>query len=423
LGLPSPTTVDPLFKRGMRETVNLLQDPIDSLGNPIGWKLGDQPEKTLDILLIIGSDSSDRLDEVESSLPEFLAEAGFYDVYKDRGRGLFDSQEHFGFRDDISQPAVRGRLSPRADHVLARRYLAPEDPRHEAYARPGQPLIWPGQFVFGYPTQIEGQPNVPGPIATPPAEWMLNGSYLVFRRLRQDVAKFRNFSAKWASTISQQTGELMTQERLEGLMVGRWKDGTPLMQNPDGPDCSIARDPQRVNFFSYKTAEPDAVVLEDGMQRTVQGTPGDLLGTRCPHFAHVRKVNNRGATDLGELSRFLILRRAIPYGPDFVGPEHDSVDRGLLFLAYMRSIRDQFLVLSQTWMNSATAPEENGHDLLVGQNRNGRVATLNLPSGEVQITTDSSEQWVLPTGGAYLFVPSISVLKNLSSQSAEELDT
>jgi len=77
--------------------------------------------------------------------------------------------EHFGFRDGISQPGVRGRLSARPDHGLTRRYLDPSDPRAATFARPGQPLLWPGQFVFGYATELKDDPVTPGPIAKPPA--------------------------------------------------------------------------------------------------------------------------------------------------------------------------------------------------------------------------------------------------------------
>jgi hypothetical protein len=64
-------------------------------------------------------------------------------------------------------------------------------------------------------------------------------------------------------------------------------------------------------------------------------------------------------------------------------------------------------------MNSATAPEEHGHDLLVGQQRAGRTATRFVEGHEVVITAGPDETWVHPTGGGYFFTPAVSVLESL----------
>ena len=46
----------------------------------------------------------------------------------------------------------------------------------------------------------------------------------------------------------------------------------------------------------------------------------------------------------------------------------DKGDRGLLFICYQTSIKDQFEVLNTDWMNRRNGPEgDAGHDLLVGQ--------------------------------------------------------
>lgn len=412
LQLPTAGINDPYFKGGMAAAVNTLQDPVDAHGAPIGWKLGATASTTPDLLLIIGSDDGANLEQAVEQLRQSLTGSGFRLIYDEAGAALPGAKEHFGFRDDISQPGVRGRLSARPDHVLTRRYLAPEDPRFEAFARPGQPLIWPGQFVFGYPQQAEGSSG-PGALAVPHEPWMRNGSFLVLRRLRQEVAAFREFATRAAAAVSTSLGRTVTPEELQAWLVGRWPDGTPLARCPFGPDAATASDTQRVNFFSYQADEPDAVVIEEGTRRTIPGARADQLGTSCPHFAHVRKVNVRGATDLGELTRFLILRRGIPYGPEWVPGEAEDVDRGLLFMAYMQSIRQQFVTLTQTWMNSAGAPEGFGHDLLVGQSRTGRRAERTIDGINVPIESPPQERWVVPTGGGFFFTPAVSVLSQL----------
>jgi deferrochelatase/peroxidase EfeB len=78
----------------------------------------------------------------------------------------------------------------------------------------------------------------------------------------------------------------------------------------------------------------------------------------------LRKVNPRDLpTDKGgpdETRSFQMLRRGIPFGPayDHTTPNNpvNASSRGLLFLAYQRSISTQFVTLNKNWMNSAVAP-------------------------------------------------------------------
>lgn len=143
----------------------------------------------------------------------------------------------------------------------------------------------------------------------------------------------------------------------------------------------------------------------------------DLDATKCPAFAHIRKVNPRDlATDQGdEVSTlsFQMLRRGITWGTPYSEEEpHDAGDRGLLFMSYQVSIVDQFEELTQRWMNQTGAPEGlAGHDLLVGQAGDGpRTATI----GPTPFTVPAAERWVTPTGGGYFFTPSTSALRRFA---------
>ena len=102
--------------------------------------------------------------------------------------------EHFGYADGVSQPGVRGTtpdgtiLTPSADR----------DDRPDQGA-PGQDLLWPGEFVFGYPGQ-DAQTALPpgeepdfakqGDVVAPPVPFMDRGAFMVFRRLQQQVPEF-----------------------------------------------------------------------------------------------------------------------------------------------------------------------------------------------------------------------------------------
>ena len=79
----------------------------------------------------------------------------------------YDEEGHkpFGFRDGISQPAIR---DPAAG------------PHRRGHTHTE---IWPGEFVLGYRDQC-------GPVPVPPP-LLRNGSYTVVRQLEQDVEGFR----------------------------------------------------------------------------------------------------------------------------------------------------------------------------------------------------------------------------------------
>jgi deferrochelatase/peroxidase EfeB len=157
-----------------------------------------------------------------------------------------------------------------------------------------------------------------------------------------------------------------------------------------------------------------------GQIRQVPAQPDDALAQRCPHFAHTRKVNPRDLlTDQGSAGHtltFQMLRRGLPYGPPIRGQAADNVDRGLLFLAYQASFKNQFNVLNTLWVNNVSAPEvtDEGHDLLISQNSGmDRVATLRDPAGAVTATLRAQDRWVIPTGGGFFFAPSVSFLRSL----------
>jgi hypothetical protein len=107
------------------------------------------------------------------------------DVRADAG-----GHEHFGFDDGVSQPGIRGRASDASDDNVADRCIDPSStPEHWLFGRPGQNLVWPGEFILGYPASSP-DPLLPGPIAGATPAWANDGSFLVFRRLAQNVGLF-----------------------------------------------------------------------------------------------------------------------------------------------------------------------------------------------------------------------------------------
>jgi Dyp-type peroxidase family len=449
---------DTSFTNGLYAPVSQgLGDPTDPghEGHVSNWCLGGSPDTVPHVLVIVAADDDawvrSRVRELKAALLQIAGPegTGVSIVYDEGGSVLTDGpggvgHEHFGFRDGISTLAARGRLSDLPRHYLSRRYIDPTDlDSAKAFAKPGQPLVWPGQFVFGYPEHsLDQDPWVPGETATGGHPWMADGSFLVLRRLRQDVAAFQRAMRAEAATIAARPGwEEMTAEHLAALLVGRWPNGTALTVDPQHPDPAPMDHRLRVNHFGFAGVAPEVRVSSDPFIETEEGvalppelktvpkTPADPRGNRCPTFAHVRKVNPRDlATDQGSPRHTLraqVLRRGITFGPSYPStPEEQATDdgqRGLLFVAYQTSIRRQFEFLTRTWMNNPFAPDQAaghqaGHDLLVGQDqRDPRTATLTAPD-RTSVPIELDGDWVIPTGGGYFFSPSVTALREMAAK-------
>lgn len=420
LGMPVDSVKDGFFQSPMGALAGSLGDPVVA-GKPSGYRLGTDWDDTPDLLLLVGGESQTAVAQAGDALIVAAKAAGLELCYHESGAKLPGDVEHFGFRDGISQPGVRGRLSAKADDFLTPRLLVPDDANFGRFSKPGQQLVWPGQFVFGYATQLPHDPFSLGPKSTGGAAWMENGSFLVFRRLGQDVPRFQAFASELASSLTRITGRNVNAEYAAALVVGRWPDGTPLLADGTGPNPTISGDDMLVNFFSY-AGGPDRLNIRDGgALRTVSSAPADPKGLSCPMFAHIRKVNPRGLpTDQDTIPdqtlTMQMLRRGIPFGPKYTGNNAGDC-RGLFFLAYMTSIQRQFARLNRVWMNNSGAPEmhDEGFDMLVGQAAKGdRFLTMRDAQGNEILRLPSADNWVLPTGGAFLFAPSISFFRNLA---------
>jgi Dyp-type peroxidase family len=413
LGLQSLRAIDPSFNTGMIPSVTgdstraTLADGKPNPAAPRNWVVGG-PNRPLDLLLIFAAD--DTIEDRAKPLIDEISSFGLQCFYRDKGELLKDDVEHFGFQDGISQPGVSGTVTINGSkRFVTTRYGVPADHDVE-FGKPAQPLQDPTQFLFD---------------DSDPA--LANGAFLVFRRLRQDVAAFQNDSDELAAKLAESIEPGLTGAELRARIVGRWPSGQPLMRPTPPPHETEAA--LALNYFDF-ARNTSALVLTTGEQ--ISGATGDpqaQAGGRCPVWAHIRKVNprdmqtNHGGAD--ETRGFQMLRRGIPFGPayDFDNPANpvNRKERGLLFLAYQTSIKNQFDILNNDWMNKEKNPAAFGFDLLVGQTR--------LPTGEHgpkdadffsaatgQTSRFSvSDQWVTPTGGAYLFAPSIAWTRKLAT--------
>jgi len=421
------------FANGLHVSSPSLGDSTNPAaeGNPKQWKVGG-PQNVADLVVIIAADDPSDLDAITSDIKDSMYSASgaisspFNAVFEQRCavRPDLHGHEHFGFKDGISQPAPRGRLRSAVDAFLSPRVIDPSDPRSTAFGEPGQPLVWPGQFVLGYQLQNSHNALDPLPAVVPTPAWAKNGSYVVVRRLKQDVPAF------WKS-VSQLAGDprlgRLGVERLGALLVGRWKSGAPIMRTPTADNLDLAADDYANNNFGFKNAATPAPIVP-GMNYNgdhFAPSPGDLLGFVCPHAAHIRKANPRDLpTDTGgqndTLTR-LILRRGIPFGSPVSDPlaptqEELAIERGLMFVSYQTSIKNQFEFLLNHWANVADQPQSGGMDPLLGQRfdssgTNRRVIGIPAADGSLQ-QVEIDATWITATGGGYFFSPSIRAMRN-----------
>ena len=426
-GIDAPSRFDRSFQLGLAARSLSLGDPRTpgTPGHKDGWIFG-RPGQSLDLLVLLGSDDQDTLTALADDVVQVCQAHGGGILYRECGMRLEDDKEHFGFRDGISQPGLRGIVQPDGVPLTARNLPPSTADQEPELASPGEVLIWPGEVMFGYPRQ---DPNhFRRPLETPEADdpFLRNGSYLVFRRLRQDVACFDAATSVMARDLRMHSEFADTDDQwLRANLVGRWPSGAPLQAFPNGDPGDPPGSLSAFNHFLFQN-DTAPVTLASG--EPVRGTRGDPPGTVCPLPAHIRKVNPRDSgTNLGgatHTQQTRILRRGIPYGPPVLDrTRDDGADRGLLFVSFQRSIREQFEKLTQDWMNSVLKPEaDRGHDVLVGQApaepAGLRAVLTRAPAGPFrQIATTAS--WILPTGGGYFFCPSVRALLFFAEAGAE----
>jgi len=450
------TFTDNSFKAGLAARATDLNDPVDKDGKPLNWVVGGADDK-IDVIFIVASDDpSDMRAEVSRILGSV---EGAKLKFIEEGVSLPNGSEHFGNKDGVSQPGVRGRLSDAEDDFLTLR----QNPDNRGQGKPGQDVLWPGEFVFGYEGQnpdADNLENSKGEIASAGPNWAKDGSYLVFRRLRQDVQKFHQFLKDTAEHLD------TNPDKVSAKLIGRWASGAPTVRTPDEDNPAMGANDCANNNFEFNDGGPSTPDTPnakdcndpfpaDQFPRNDAFSPStEATGIRCPFAAHTRKAYPRNDKTPGgggpgplEIDRSEVttqthrmLRRGIPYGaasdstPDNPQADECFVDRGLHFLSYQTSIEDQFEFVTQNWVNNPnfsntaaaghSCPGQEpfvGHDPIIGQSSGAdgdrtRQFTIRLTDDHNQTQCqklNAPEEWVFPTGGGYFFAPSISALEDV----------
>jgi Dyp-type peroxidase family len=366
--------------------------------SPANWVWGGPNTRPVDLVLLIFAVDNQELEDAYNGYAQTFAAGGLSEILRLDTIDLGD-KEQFGFHDGISQPVLEG--SPRTDApmntIKAGEILLGHLNEYGLYT--DRPMVEaasdPGGFL---PRDSQGLGA---------ADFGRNGSYLVFRQLRQNVRGFWQFLDR-VTRNPDGSSNAAARLRLAAQMVGRWPSGAPLVQAPAQDDPRLAQ----ANDFAYFHTDP--------------------YGLNCPLGAHVRRSNPRDSLDpapgteqsiaVDKLHR--ILRRGREYGAPALDPaealrteQPGAVDqeRGLHFICLNANILRQFEFIQHTWLNN---PHFNGlyddADPLVGA-RSPAGGTFTVQATPVRTRLRGLSRFVSVVGGAYFFMPSISAIRYLAS--------
>jgi deferrochelatase/peroxidase EfeB len=363
---------DAVFKSG--PDARVLGDVPNSRSNPAHWWEGQFNTTDVHCIVHIYVGSGEAAQDGTTMVRNLARKCGLTELMPRRDGTLLEAHSlgggklHFGYTDGISHPEICW---------------------NDALTTPAQVNF--RMFLLGY--SIPECPSAPSD--GPAAHLVRDSTYGAFRWLYQDVAAFNLFLCTQAPKLFPNLATADAEELLAAKMMGRWRDGTPLVLSPDHPDSRLSRS----NDFGYATQDPN--------------------GHRCPFSAHIRVVNPRD-TPLDPIVEGvpLILRRGMPYGPPLQGCEDDGVDRGILGIFLCTDLRRQFYTLTD-WVNQndfspVYDSNRRTQDALVGNRAvPGASAEFRIPGKDGGATVRSLPDFVHAKGTAFLLYPGKATLTAL----------
>lgn len=292
LGITVGVPGDGSFTRGMKDpaTRTDLHDPPVST-----WEAHYRGD--IHAVILIGDAADGGMSATRNAVLDLITGTVTV-VGEETGLGQHNSSgdgiEHFGYVDGRSQPL----------------FLTPDiaDEAGEAAGTGGDPanLDWDPAFPLS---------RVLVPDTAAPEPDVDFGSYFVFRKLEQNVRRFKQAEEDLAEHLGLIGDD---RERAGAMLVGRFEDGTPLTVQP------AAGEPVPVtNNFNYDD---------------------DTHGLKCPFHGHIRKANPRGSGGFeppAQERNHIMARRGQTYGQRSDDPDADVPPTarptggvGLLFMAY-----------------------------------------------------------------------------------------
>lgn len=429
------------FSMGMRERHDILGDNGSSA--PEKWDpVWNKENERVDIWLSINGQNKNAIEERYAQIQNVLADSnggviqltghrgddGANDLPYQDAAALRDSEgnptpkEHFGYTDGISNPFFEGTLTDPA-YVLG----AGKPTRKSPDSPSGWEPLETGEFILGHRDEAKELPEAPMP---PPLSY--NGSYLVYRKLHENVGSFNRYIEEQGKNLPDGA------EQAAAKFAGRWKNGAPITTFPTKKDAD--------QFIKkVKKAKKELVEAEGKIKRALArykyvklvsefvgfNYNDDLAGSRCPVGAHARRANPRGALEFGVKGAFdtpgaltnrrRLLRRGLPYGKSDENSGDDG-NHGIIFMTVGASIRRQFEFVQQQWINYGNDFKiANEKDPLIGNHEadHGRwsghmVFPAEPGSGKAPHFCSGIPRFVEVRGGGYFFLPSLTALRMIA---------
>lgn len=360
------------------------------------WEFGGPETAPVHAMLIVQSRSARHLRDYEKVLDDLIAASrgAVSIIATEYGYRREEAKEHFGFHDGLSQPNIAGVGIQKAD---------------------GQLTTETGEFILGYLNAYGLYPTSPIVVAAEDRHDILpkfpegalpgykdfgkHGTYVVYKKLEQDVAGF------WQSVQKATGGDQSEMLKVSSKYLGRWPSGTPVTLSPDIDPVQYSNE----NDFQFMSLDPE--------------------GLRCPVGSHIRRANPRDSRvndtpeqSLYTSSRHRVLRRAMLYGDPLIAAEDtewprapinvqdDGVPRGLQFVVLNADIQRQYEFVQQTWFNFATFNAEfDTKDPFVSTNNGTGYMTLQAEPYRQRIP--HMPRFVQTRAAAYMFMPSMSALR------------
>lgn len=402
-------TFPPEFREGMATESRMWLLGDTGTSAPSNWELGGPMNPPIHAMLMLFAQTQADLDKWCAEEREALQAMRGVIEHKEiaqYGARPEHGGEPFGFFDGVAQPIIRGIKGKG---------------------------VSTGEFILGYLNEYGFYPVSPVVPAADDPEHILpksanpyhksagyrdlgfNGSYVIYRKMEQDVAAFWHFLRDESIRV-QGTADPRFMVWLAAKMVGRWPSGAPLVLAPDADNAKL-----RTDDYFYAGTDPE--------------------GLACPFGSHIRRTNPRdqigrtGPTESLHMSkRHRILRRGKPYGPPLFDPiiltrtdqpealralldlQDDGQARGVHFFCANANIKSQFEFVQQAWVNNPTFDGLIGNrDPLVGNN--DPVAApggMLVPGLRATLHSSPLPRFVTVRGGAYLFMPSMTTLRYLA---------
>lgn len=358
---------DAVFKRGPCAVSMALGDVPGSDSGPERWWEGQFETEDVHCVVHLHARSEEANHDAVQTVRELARGKTLTELIPRRdgttlqGRWFSRAKMHFGYTDGLSMPDVHWDDACSATGTVDFR-----------------------EFLLGYST--DKYPSAPA--RGPAADLARDGTYGVFRWVYQDVAAFNLFLSTEGPQLFPDLSPADAEELLAAKMMGRWRDGTPLVLSPERPDPELAAS----NDFGYANQDPE--------------------GLKCPFSAHIRVLNPRD-TPLDPIvveGAPRVLRRGMPYGPPLAGTKDDGVDRGLVGVFFSADLRKQVFTLTSWIMRNDFSPVYHANrrvqDPLLGNRAMpGTSADFIVPRESGDVTIKNLPDFVRTKGTAFLFYP------------------